>query len=98
MVAFRRSHGLSITGGYVYRAQLDSPFYGVYICGDYETKRLWGITQRDRKLENILEIGTSPAKVVAFGRDREGALYIIGYDNGMIYKIDFSNATFTKAP
>ncbi|MDA7526087.1 PQQ-dependent sugar dehydrogenase [Verrucomicrobiales bacterium] len=98
VVAFRRSHGLSITGGYVYRAQLDSPFYGVYICGDYETKRLWGITQRDRKLENILEIGTSPAKVVAFGRDREGALYIIGYDNGMIYKIDFSNATFTKAP
>ncbi len=98
VVSFRRSHGLSITGGYVYRAQPDSPFYGVYICGDYESKRLWGITQTDRKLDQILEIGTSPAKVVAFGRDREGSLYVIGYDNGMIYKMDFSNATFSETP
>ena len=98
VVSFRRSHGLSITGGYVYRAQLDSSFHGVYICGDYESKRLWGITQHDRKLETILEIGVSPAKVVAFGQDREGALYVIGYDNGMIYKMDFSDATFAKAP
>ena len=96
VVSFRRSHGLSITGGYVYRAEPDSAFHGVYICGDYESKRLWGITQRDRTLETILEIGTSPAKVVAFGRDREGALYVIGYDNGMIYKMDFSDATYTE--
>lgn len=80
----------------MYRAEPDSVFHGVYICGDYKSKRLWGITQRDRTLETILEIATSPAKVVAFGRDREGALYVIGYDNGMIYKMDFSDATYTE--
>jgi hypothetical protein len=94
VVAFRRSHGASVTSGYVYRARRGSSFDGVYVCGDYESKRLWGITQRHRELRKIREIGTSPAKIVAFGRDRRGELYVIGYDLGMIYKMDFAKARF----
>jgi putative heme-binding domain-containing protein len=94
LISFRRRHGASVTAGYVYRARPESSFHGVYICGDYESKRLWGITQQNRGLQSIREIGTSPAKVVAFGRDRQGELYAIGYDLGMIYKLDFEQAKF----
>lgn len=94
IVSFRRRHGASVTAGHVYRARPDSSFQGIYICGDYESKRLWGITQRNRTLQSIREIGTSPAKIVAFGRDRSGELYVIGYDLGMIYKIDLESARF----
>jgi len=94
VISFRRMHGASITAGYVYRARRGSSFDGVYICGDYESKRLWGVTQRNRGLRAIREIGTSPAKVVAFGRDRRGELYVVGYDLGMIYKLDFQQAKF----
>ncbi len=94
VVSFGRHHGLSITGGYVYRANPGSSFYGVYICGDYETKRLWGVTHDDRQLKTIKEIGTSPAKIVSFGKDREGSLYVVGYDDGVMYQMDFREADF----
>jgi len=38
--AYKRKYGNSITGGYVFRADKRSSFYGVYICGDYTSKRI----------------------------------------------------------
>ncbi|MFP6874594.1 MAG: PQQ-dependent sugar dehydrogenase [Verrucomicrobiales bacterium] len=96
LVSFRRKHGVSITGGYVFRspAGVVSSFDGVYICADYQSKRLWGITQQGRKLQEIRQIGIAPDRVVSFGRDRRGALYAVGYDKGIIYRLDFSGAVF----
>ena len=96
IVSFRRKHGVSITGGYVFRSPSGkaSSFDGVYICADYQSKRLWGIRHRDRKLQVIREIGNCPDRVVSFGRDRSSALYAIGYNLGLIYKLDFSEAVF----
>lgn len=96
VVSFRRKHGVSVTGGYVFRSPAGetSSFDGVYICADYQSRRLWGITQRDRELQVIREIGISPDRVVSFGRDRRGALYAIGYDKGVIYRVDFDGALF----
>lgn len=94
VVSFRRKHGASVTAGFVYRARPESSFHGVFICGDYEKKHLWGITQRDRKLEKIRLIGTSPDRIVAFGRDRAGELYVVGYDTGTVFRIDFTGSEF----
>ncbi|NRB45525.1 MAG: PQQ-dependent sugar dehydrogenase, partial [Verrucomicrobiales bacterium] len=96
IISFRRSHGVSITGGYVIRSKTNekSSFEGVYICADYQSKKIWGLTQSNRKLESIREIGQCPDRIVAFGRDRSYNLYAIGYDKGTIYKLDFSEATF----
>lgn len=94
IVSFRRKHGVSVTGGYVYRARRESSFNGVYVCGDYESRQMWGITQSYGKLQTIREIGNSPAKIVSFGTDRKGELYIVGYDLGVIYKVDFAAAKF----
>ena len=91
--AYRRKFGNSITGGFVYRGDKRSPFYGVYICGDYTSKRIWGLTQANRVLKTVRQIGTSPQFIASFGADEQGNIYVVGYE-GMIYKIDFTPAVW----
>ena len=91
--AYRRKYGNSITGGYVYRGDKHSSFYGVYICGDYTSHRIWGVKQHDRSLQIVRQIGASPQGISSFGTDERGELYLVGYE-GMIYKMDFSEAAF----
>jgi putative heme-binding domain-containing protein len=89
--AYNRRFGNSITGGYVYRAAKDSPFYGTYICGDFTSKRVWGLKQGDRKLTSIAQVCTSPEEIASFGRDDAGTLYLVGYQ-GTIFRLDFAAA------
>jgi putative heme-binding domain-containing protein len=94
VVAFLRKHGVSVTGGYVMRTDPQSSFHGVYICADYQSKKVWGITQRDRKLKVIRQIGTAPDRIVSFGRDPAGELYAVGYSKGVVYRVDLDEAKF----
>jgi putative heme-binding domain-containing protein len=91
---FSYSHrlGVSVTGGFVYRGKRAPQFYGQYICGDFETRRLWALTQTNRLLASIVEIGRAPSRVVSFGRDHDGELYVVGYDSGLIYRLDLAAA------
>ncbi len=91
--AYRRKYGNSVTGGYVYRGDKNSSFYGVYICGDYTSKKIWGLTQENRRLKSVWEIGTSPQFIASFGTDEQGNIYVVGYE-GMVYKIDFEAGIF----
>jgi putative heme-binding domain-containing protein len=91
--AYGRKFGVSVTGGYVYRANPKSSFYGVYVFGDFQSQRIWGLTQENRVLKKIWQIGTAPQPIVSFGRDHSGELYLVGYE-GMIYKFDFDKAVF----
>lgn len=95
--AYRRKYGNSITGGYVYRGDKRSSFYGVYICGDYTSHRIWGIQQHDRTLQTVREIGRSPQGIASFSVDSRGDMYVVGYE-GMVYQIDFSGTTFRDDP
>jgi putative heme-binding domain-containing protein len=92
--AYRRKYGNSITGGYVYRGDKNSSFYGAYICGDYTSKRIWAIKQRDRKLTAVREIALSPQAIASFGADESGNVYVVGYE-GMVYLLDFAGADFS---
>ena len=96
VVSFRRKHGVSITGGFVYRTIEGKPnsFDGVYVCADYQSKRIWGIRHENRKLKSIREIGNCPDRVVSFGIDRSGGIYAVGYNQGIIYKLDFSESAY----
>jgi len=91
--AYRRKYGNSITGGYVYRGDKNSYFYGVYLCGDYTSKKIFGITQENGTLKKARQIGTAPESLVSFSEDEAGNIYVIGYE-GMIYRIDFSMGQF----
>ena len=94
VVSLLRRHGVSVTGGYVYRGKKNPSFEGVYIFGDFESKRVWGLTHRNRKLKEIREIGTAPEKIVSFGVDNTGELYIVGYETGTIHRIQLEGSVF----
>ena len=94
--AYRRKLGNSVTGGYVYRGDKRSSFYGVYICGDYTSHRIWGVTQEGGVLKHVMQIGTAPQGIASFTEDEQGNLYVVGYE-GMIYQLDFSDAMFAAA-
>jgi putative heme-binding domain-containing protein len=91
--AYRRKYGNSITGGYVYRGDKRSSFYGVYICGDYTSHRIFGLRQHDRVLQVVRQIGTSPQGIASFAIDERGEIYVVGYE-GMVYRLDFSVTNF----
>jgi putative heme-binding domain-containing protein len=93
--AYKRKYGNSITGGYVYRGDKQSSFYGVYLCGDYTSKRIFGLTQENGALKTVRQIGSIPQGLVSFGTDEAGHVYAVGYE-GMIYQLDFAEARFDK--
>jgi putative heme-binding domain-containing protein len=93
--AYRRKYGVSITGGYVYRGDKQSSFYGVYVFGDYASKRIFGMTQENGVLKTIRQIGTLPQGLVSFGTDEAGHIYAVGYE-GMIYQLDFTGSRFDE--
>jgi putative heme-binding domain-containing protein len=93
--AYPRRFGNSITGGYVYRADAKSAFYGAYVCGDYTSRRVWAITQKDRTLESIRQIALAPERISSFARDEQGRLHVVGYE-GMIFRLDLSATSASR--
>ena len=89
--AYRRKYGNSITGGFVYRGEKNSSFYGAYICADYTSKRVFAIRQENRVLKSVRQIATSPQFISSFGTDETGNIYVVGYE-GMVYKVDFETS------
>ncbi|MCZ6793661.1 MAG: PQQ-dependent sugar dehydrogenase [Planctomycetota bacterium] len=97
LLVYRHGLGFSVTGGYVYRGARSASFQGVYIFGDYNTRRLWGLRQHDGRVEKVVEIGTAPAGIVSFGVDHEGEIYLVTYA-GTIYHLDLSASEFPPEP
>ncbi len=93
--AYKRKYGNSITGGHVYRGDKKSSFYGVYLCGDYVSKRIFGVTQEKGELKTVRQIGVVPQGLVSFSDDEAGNLYAVGYE-GMVYQLDFTGARFDE--
>lgn len=91
--SYSRKYGPSVTGGFVCRVGRPSTFNGVYIFGDYESKRIWGLKARQGKLQTIRQIGASPQRIVSFASGPDGTLYLVGYE-GMIYRCDFTTSRF----
>lgn len=91
--AYRRKFGNSVTGGYVYRGDAKSSFYGVYIFGDYTSRRIFGLRQTDRVLQDIRQIGTAPQGIASFGTDERGEIYLVGYE-GMVYHLDLAAGNY----
>jgi glucose/arabinose dehydrogenase len=86
----RPDSGLSITGGYVYRGKKIPDLEGVYICGDFETGRIWGLKVDKGKLIDkgeLIDIRRNPGlKIASFAEDREGEILILSFD-GRIYEL-----------
>ena len=85
--SYARKYGVCVSGGFVYRANPKSSYYGSYIFGDYQKKLIFSLTQKDRVMEQVHQIAISPQSVVSFAKDASGQIYQVGYE-GNIYKLD----------
>ena len=93
VLSYRRKDGVSVTAGYVYRGRPDSSYYGAFIFADFESKRIWAMTQQGRKLIKVRQIGDCPEKPCSFGIDAQGELLVIGYE-GSIFRLVLDDSVF----
>jgi glucose/arabinose dehydrogenase len=86
----RKDDGRSITGGYVYRGKALPDLVGVYVYGDFESGRIWGLREKDGKSvanAELIDLKHNPKlNVAAFGEDPEGELFILAFD-GRIHRL-----------
>jgi hypothetical protein len=93
LFAYPHSFGVSVTGGYVYRGRRAPSFEGVYIFGDYETRRVWGLKEQNGRLAAVRQLGELPEHIASFGVDEHGEIYVVGYE-GTIFQMDLSRSRF----
>ncbi len=82
VVALTRAQSACVIGGFVYRADPASAFYGVYLFGDYETRKIYGLILNDDKTtvkEMKSVAGNMPGRISAFGQDASGLIYAAMY-------------------
>lgn len=97
-LAYPHSKGASVTGGYVYRGKRLPGLVGHYIFGDWETRRLWAARSESGKLGAMVEIAEPAVRIVAFGEDRDGELFLLDYDDGSIQRIEPTEAKRQESP
>jgi putative heme-binding domain-containing protein len=82
------SEAASITGGYVYRGKRLPELAGSYIFGDWMTCKVWSARFDGDRLISNKEIAQGRMRIVAFGEDNDGELYVLGYgDSDGIYRL-----------
>jgi glucose/arabinose dehydrogenase len=86
----RHDTGLSITGGYVYRGKKLPALVGIYVYGDFDSGRIWGLKFAGGKLlgnAELIDLRRSPKlNIASFGEDSQGELYILAFD-GRIHEL-----------
>ncbi len=80
--------GACITGGYVYRGSRLKGFEGAYLYADYVLGWVRALRYENGRVsveENILE---QPENISSFAEDTAGEIYLLGYSNGRIYRLE----------
>lgn len=92
IVTYGRDDGFSITGGYVQTAATPAALKGWYLFADYAFGRIWAIelpaSDGKVKRDGMTSLGQFPLTISTFGRDALGRVYVAGFDQGAIYRID----------
>jgi len=80
--------GLCVIGGYVYRGHESPALAGVYIYGDYNLGKIWGL-RYDYSAHQVTAHGLllqQPDNIDSFAEDADGEVYALMQD-GKIFKI-----------
>jgi uncharacterized repeat protein (TIGR03806 family) len=79
----------SITGGFVYHGKRLPELAGAYIYGDYDSGRIW-MFRYDRQKKTVRdhhELVKSGLRLVGFGEDADGELYLLDHMAGRISRL-----------
>lgn len=81
----------SITGGHVYRGQRLPELMGMYLYGDFDTGRIWGLryeTVRGQKQVTYhQELARTTYRIVSFGEDAADEVYFLDFTGGGIHQL-----------
>lgn len=97
-VLIPHTDGASVTGGFVYRGRKFPELDGTYIFGDWETRRIWGVTRDGDKVSPMKELVEPTVRIVGFAEDHDGELYLLDYDDGTIHTLIRSQREKPKFP
>jgi uncharacterized repeat protein (TIGR03806 family) len=75
----------SITGGYVVESARIPELRGTYIYGDYDTGRIWGLKYDGKAVSEHRELDDTQLRVVAFGQDTAGEVFLVDFAGGGIH-------------
>lgn len=88
VVSHPHSEAASITGGYVYHGKRLPSLDNVYVYGDYQTGKVWGLKLNGTQIESHQELAQTPLQLVSFGEDNDGELYLVDYQRTQqIYRL-----------
>jgi hypothetical protein len=92
VVEYEHSEGCSVTGGVVYRGVNYPGMQGVYFYGDYCSGRVWGLTRAGEEWDSAMLTKTAH-RIVSFGEDESGDVYLIDYEGDIYVLADRLQAT-----
>jgi putative heme-binding domain-containing protein len=95
VIEISHTDGASVTGGFVYRGSRFPELQGAYIFADYMTRRVWAARIDGTRLVSMTDLVRPTVRVVAFGQDHAGELYVADYDAGTIHKFERNDAAKT---
>src|SRR5665213_575159 len=75
----------SITGGFVYHGKQNPSLDNQYVFGDWQTRRLFAAPVEGGTMGKYRTIAQTDQRIVAFGEDHEGELYIVDYEGGGLW-------------
>ncbi len=88
VIALSHTQAASMTGGFVYRGTKFPELVGRYVFGDYMTRRVWAATLDGDRLVSLQDLVKPTLRVVAFGQDAAGELYVVDYDGGTVNALE----------
>lgn len=99
---YDHSIGQSVTGGYVYRGEVDE-LTGTYFFGDFTAGKIWSfryendeITEFTDRTEELVQAENSGTidQLASFGEDAAGNIYLVDLD-GEIFRLEVETTTVT---
>ncbi len=74
------SEAASVTGGYVYHGTRLPDLQGMYIYGDFQSGKVWGLRFDGTKVTESRSLADTPLMLVSFGEDNAGEIYLLDYE------------------
>ncbi len=87
VVEHNHTEARSITGGYVYQGTRLKELTGAYVYGDYDTGRIWALRHEGDRVSWHRELFDSSLRIVCFGEDHAGELYLLDWVGGQLHRL-----------
>ena len=88
IVSHPHSEAASITGGFVYHGERLPELKEVYVYGDFQSGKVWGLKYENGRITSHRELAQTPVQLVSFGEDNAGEIYLVDYQRSQqIYQL-----------